>query len=608
MNNIASFLAQLGGSTGSVHGQKGLVNTSGETAPQNLAFWQALFTQVTADNAANVTSTSPQGPIPLLKLLSDENAVDISDILEGATPRQLKQLDQKLTVLKELLDNAGNLSEAQAERFEKLQEQGLNISQLSDRIDTLKKQIELLRTETAENSGDEFPLYALIASGLSPSEITKVIARMEALEEKLGRKLTLEDLIAGVGGVVQEVKQETAENQKPQKESILPEVSSVNDNTVAGAAIEAVKLDAEEPALTQEEIELQEEAIREEWAKAPFPFPAYVAQIVQAVKQGEAVPDDTAIGQSIKAIIESVKAGQVVSTEQVQQAGATSQTEEVIVQKVLSEETVVAGLEIPLAVPQTTAQAKAADFADKSRITPMQNGIQTPQSGQQQNTNSNLQGQANGQNAPSPQAQGQANAQPPVPLQGFTLVDGIPAFTDGDIQGFMHQALHPSSNVTQAANVITQSNSHAGQPHPAAQLVSAKLQQGAQAGENKVMTLQLDPAELGKVEIRLEFGPEKTLKAHMVVEKPEAFLLLQRDAQMLERALQGAGMDVDSSGIGFELAEEGWNFGQDNNGKGGGEKFNGGAAGNEGDDLPIETTMTWNIDPDTGHTRYNLLA
>ena len=102
------------------------------------------------------------------------------------------------------------------------------------------------------------------------------------------------------------------------------------------------------------------------------------------------------------------------------------------------------------------------------------------------------------------------------------------------------------------------------------------------------------------------------MKAHLVVEKPETHLMLQRDAQLLERALHDMGVDTDDSSLSFELAQDGSLFDHGQKDQGGNSGAGGGGAGNgaaEDEELVvIETTMDWQVDPNTGHTHYSLLV
>src|SRR5690606_32855292 len=101
----------------------------------------------------------------------------------------------------------------------------------------------------------------------------------------------------------------------------------------------------------------------------------------------------------------------------------------------------------------------------------------------------------------------------------------------------------------------------------------------------------------------LSFGKDKTVKTAVIAERGETLTMLQRDAHVLERALQDAGLDTNSS-LSFELADDG-HFGQD----GGHDGHRNGASNPQQDDAEIiETTMNWYVDAATGHMRYDILA
>lgn len=163
------------------------------------------------------------------------------------------------------------------------------------------------------------------------------------------------------------------------------------------------------------------------------------------------------------------------------------------------------------------------------------------------------------------------------------------------------------SAVTQgAATSLLTHASHAALPHPGTQMVAAQLQKSGNAGQNSTMTLQLDPPELGRVEIKMSFEKNSKIKAVLTVEKPETHAMLQRDSSVLERALQDAGLDSEG-GLSFELAKEGYTFGRDD-GQGGSGGEHGRRAASEADEEMIQTTLNWAVDPETGHMHYNILA
>ncbi len=141
----------------------------------------------------------------------------------------------------------------------------------------------------------------------------------------------------------------------------------------------------------------------------------------------------------------------------------------------------------------------------------------------------------------------------------------------------------------------------------ASQVIAASIFRSAQGGEARTMTLQLDPPELGRVAIKMEMDRNRAMKTVLTIEKPETHSLLQRDAHMLERALQNAGIDTSGGeSLSFELAGEGFSFDQ-----GGGQNDGqGGSAPRSGTENAsvIETRMDWYVDPDTGIQRYDIVV
>ena len=80
---------------------------------------------------------------------------------------------------------------------------------------------------------------------------------------------------------------------------------------------------------------------------------------------------------------------------------------------------------------------------------------------------------------------------------------------------------------------------------------------GPQAG----FTLALEPAELGRVEIRMRRDGEGHV-LHIVAERPETLGLLQRDRQELNASLAQAGLRLDGQGLTFGLESEAREGGQ----------------------------------------------
>jgi len=162
------------------------------------------------------------------------------------------------------------------------------------------------------------------------------------------------------------------------------------------------------------------------------------------------------------------------------------------------------------------------------------------------------------------------------------------------------------ANVVQNAmtNVTTQSQS-ATQSHPATQLVSMTIQKAIKAGDDTNIKLRLDPPDLGRVEVKMSID-KNNAKIVLTAEKPETFMMLQRDADALNRALTDAG--IDSGGdLSFELASEDHDFNQPRGGKGSSGNGSGNSAADT-DEQIVQSTMDWYVDPDTGRMHYNILA
>ncbi|MCP5361704.1 MAG: flagellar hook-length control protein FliK [Hyphomicrobiales bacterium] len=92
-------------------------------------------------------------------------------------------------------------------------------------------------------------------------------------------------------------------------------------------------------------------------------------------------------------------------------------------------------------------------------------------------------------------------------------------------------------------------------PSPAEQ-VNVRIHQALHEGKTDI-TLKLEPAELGKVDIRLDIGRDGMVKAHIIAERPETLEMLQRDARQLERALLDNGLKADAGQMSFNLKGDG---------------------------------------------------
>jgi flagellar hook-length control protein FliK len=78
--------------------------------------------------------------------------------------------------------------------------------------------------------------------------------------------------------------------------------------------------------------------------------------------------------------------------------------------------------------------------------------------------------------------------------------------------------------------------------------IAAKSLDGA-----KQFDIRLDPAELGRVDVRLSLDGNGNAQAHLAAERPETLALLQNNSATLSRALQDSGVRVADNALQFSL-------------------------------------------------------
>jgi len=85
--------------------------------------------------------------------------------------------------------------------------------------------------------------------------------------------------------------------------------------------------------------------------------------------------------------------------------------------------------------------------------------------------------------------------------------------------------------------------------------VTVKITKAIQAGNDKI-TIQLRPANMGRVEVKMEVSQDNRLNVQVIVDRPETLDQLQKDSRELQRALQEAGLHVDNEDLNFNLRGE----------------------------------------------------
>jgi flagellar hook-length control protein FliK len=124
-----------------------------------------------------------------------------------------------------------------------------------------------------------------------------------------------------------------------------------------------------------------------------------------------------------------------------------------------------------------------------------------------------------------------------------------PLSPDGSGPGW---ALHLAQGAaSRRADFIAQLRQHL-QNLPAQEQVAVHVQRAIREGTGK-FSVQLSPAELGRIDVKLEIDEDKRVTASVTVERPSTLELLQRDTKGLERALHNAGLTLEGGDLSFSL-------------------------------------------------------
>jgi chemotaxis protein MotD len=130
--------------------------------------------------------------------------------------------------------------------------------------------------------------------------------------------------------------------------------------------------------------------------------------------------------------------------------------------------------------------------------------------------------------------------------------------------------VNSSGNGLQTAGAIqTQHLSASTASAPAAQLTATaatsaavplsglamEIAASANSGKTR-FEIRLDPAELGRIDVRIDIDRHGQMTSHLTVERPETLSMLRQDANQLQRALDNAGLSTGSSGLQFSLRDQ----------------------------------------------------
>jgi len=194
-------------------------------------------------------------------------------------------------------------------------------------------------------------------------------------------------------------------------------------------------------------------------------------------------------------------------------------------------------------------QQKGADVSpkDQPHLPPAQQ-INAQQQVQQQQT---LQQQANNTAQAGTNGFGDGSSFSGDSLDGGFPQQGSGAQTGPDGQPLLGQ----DGKTAQQSNLpqFTTAKAAGSFQSPAMHKIFMTMQRNA-ADRIQQLTLQLEPAAMGRVAVNMIFGKNGAMKAHLLVEKQETYQMLSKDSQALEKALKDAGIDLGDNALSFDLA------------------------------------------------------
>ncbi len=131
-------------------------------------------------------------------------------------------------------------------------------------------------------------------------------------------------------------------------------------------------------------------------------------------------------------------------------------------------------------------------------------------------------------------------------------LNGQPNLLSGSVLGA--QEININKNITNLSSLVKPEASIT--PKMINEQISVAISKNITNGQNN-FSISLKPAELGQVDIRIEFMADGKMQASMSVESEKTLTMLQRDQASLEKALQDAGINLTNKNLNFSLMKQG---------------------------------------------------
>jgi flagellar hook-length control protein FliK len=121
-------------------------------------------------------------------------------------------------------------------------------------------------------------------------------------------------------------------------------------------------------------------------------------------------------------------------------------------------------------------------------------------------------------------------------------------------------------------------------PFPIAEQVAINVKQAIAIGTDQIQ-IQLKPASLGAIDVKLNVGHDGRVTAVISTDRSDTLNLLKQDSSGLQQALRNAGLQADNGSLSFNLRSDGQAY-QQGSPQGGGGGGGGRARMNFAVDVP----------------------
>lgn len=147
----------------------------------------------------------------------------------------------------------------------------------------------------------------------------------------------------------------------------------------------------------------------------------------------------------------------------------------------------------------------------------------------------------------------------PPPLHTAVAHDQRPASTpsaDANANGQPSVLPQPAPHTAAAVSPVAQLTATVATAAPVPlNGLAVELASRAQSGASR-FDIRLDPAELGRIDVRIDIDRHGQVTSHLTVEKPETLAMLRQDSPQLQRALNEAGLKTADGALQFTLGDQ----------------------------------------------------